>query len=56
MSTSLEAAINRNRRLHQLNRRLTRVRMQYFDHEDQGKLEKHERVVRMLNKAIRNIC
>jgi hypothetical protein len=52
MNTTLEKKINQKRRQRVLRTRLLKVMLCYFEHEDAGKAEKHERVVNKLRKSI----
>jgi len=56
MMRSLEKRIKELQRKRTLQRRLNKVRICYFEHEDQGKLEKHNRVVNLIIKAIRKVA
>ena len=52
MVKSLKQAIWENRRFHKYERMLRRIRLRIFDYEDQGTLEKAQRVI----QKIKLIC
>ena len=49
---SLRQAIRDNRRFHKYERLLRRIRLRVFDYEDQGKLDKAQRII----QRIKLIC
>lgn len=49
---TMAAAIRRNRRRRELIERLTWLRRHYFDFEDQGKAEKADRLIALINAEI----
>ena len=49
---SLERAIRNNQRFHKYEAMLRRIRLRIFDYEDQGKLDKVQRVI----ERIKVIC
>ena len=49
---SLRRAIRDNQRFHKYERTLRRIRLRIFDHENQGKLEKAQRII----ERIKVIC
>jgi hypothetical protein len=51
----LQQKIEQKRRLAVLRKRLNRLRLRYFDHEDAGKATKHQRLVTKLLKAISKV-
>jgi len=51
MAKSLKQAIRDNQRFHKYERMLRRIRLRVFGYEDQGKLEKAQRVIARI-KAI----
>jgi hypothetical protein len=52
---TLEKRVAEIRRKRTLQNRLSKLRLRYFDHEDAGKGDKHERLARRLMKAIISI-
>ena len=55
MTYTLEQAIARNRRYHQLRMRIGRVRRAYFDACDRGRQEQHERIVQRIQQEIKDL-
>jgi hypothetical protein len=50
--TSLRQAIRDNQRFHKYEAMLRRIRLRIFDYEDQGKLEKAQRII----ERIKVVC
>jgi hypothetical protein len=55
MNPTIEKLVKKKRRRDVLRIRLLKLMLQYYVHEDAGKLEKHERVVKKLHKAIKRV-
>lgn len=53
--TTLEKKIVEQRRKRVLQKRLRSVLLRYFDHEDAGLKDKHERIVLLLRTAIKKL-
>jgi hypothetical protein len=53
--TPLEKRVGEIRRKRALQNRLNKLRLRYFDHEDAGLADKHNRLVNRLTKAIISI-